>query len=54
MNQNNWMRYGCYEGVREDSNTLEILFGQKMGGKANNFAVRLALLLWWVMKCGTD
>lgn len=44
MNQQIWMRYGCYE---EDSNKLEVLFGQNVGGKANNRSFSLALLLWW-------
>lgn len=53
MNQHNWMRYGCYDGARGDSNKLEILFGQNVGGKANN-GFGLALLLWWLIKCWAD
>lgn len=51
MNQHNWMRYGCYDRAREDSNKMEILFGQNVGGKANN-CVSLASLLWWLSNVG--
>lgn len=52
MNQHNWMRYECYERVR-DGNKLKMV-GQNVSGKTNNCSFSLALLLWWVMKCGAD